>query len=88
MSSVAMDGVCWHRSLVCGHPRTGFRGRIVRVQGRIVDVQCHKPGGLPEDSRFTVLWTVSSGVLPSTAGSYASVQYGPAVIVHFSNPPP
>lgn len=52
----------------------------------IIDVQCHKPGGANADTRFTVLWTVSSGVLPATAtGSYASVQYGPAAIVQSYN---
>ena len=70
--------------------RTGHYCEIVRWfssgPDEIVDVQCHKPGGVPEDSRFTVLWTVSSGVLPATAtGSYASVQYGPAGIVQFYN---
>jgi hypothetical protein len=41
---------------------------------QIVDVQCHKPGGWPEDSPFTVLWTVSSGVVPA-ATSHAYVQW-------------
>jgi hypothetical protein len=39
----------------------------------IVDVQCFKPGGPPIDSPFTVLWTLSSGVVPA-ANAYASVQ--------------
>jgi hypothetical protein len=40
----------------------------------IVDVQCFKPGGAPADTPFTVLWTVSSGILLGGPGSYASVQ--------------
>ncbi|WP_327007813.1 hypothetical protein OHA72_11355 [Dactylosporangium sp. NBC_01737] len=39
----------------------------------IVDVQCFKPGGFPVDTPFTVLWTLSSGVVPA-ANAYASVQ--------------
>ncbi len=40
----------------------------------IVDVQCFRPGGTPTDTPFTVLWTVSSGVLPAGVGAYASAQ--------------
>ncbi|GLL07824.1 hypothetical protein GCM10017581_095820 [Dactylosporangium matsuzakiense] len=40
----------------------------------IVDVQCFKAGGSPADTPFTVLWTVSSGVLPTGTGAYASLQ--------------
>ncbi|MEU7872387.1 hypothetical protein [Dactylosporangium sp. NPDC049140] len=40
----------------------------------IVDVQCFKPGGGPADTPFTVLWTVSSGILLGGPGAYASVQ--------------
>jgi hypothetical protein len=70
--------------------RTGHYCEILRWFGagvdEIVDVQCHRPGGVPEDSRFTVLWTYSSGVLPPTdTGSYASVQYGTTSVVQFYN---
>ena len=38
----------------------------------IVEVQCHRPGGAPADTPFTVLWSVSSaGPVP---GGYATVQ--------------
>jgi hypothetical protein len=50
----------------------------------IVDVQCFKPGGIRDDSRFTVLWTVSSGIA-SPPGSYASVQYGTTGVVQSYN---
>ncbi|MEV6926411.1 hypothetical protein AB0M46_18195 [Dactylosporangium sp. NPDC051485] len=40
----------------------------------LVDVACFKPGGVPADTPFTVLWTVSSGVLPAGVGSYSSVR--------------
>jgi hypothetical protein len=60
--------------------RTGDYCLIVRwgqsLTDEIVDVQCRKPGGAAVDSRFTVLWTSSSGVLPSPLTSYASVQQG------------
>lgn len=39
----------------------------------IVDVACFKPGGGPVDTPFTVLWTLSSGVVPAP-NTYASVQ--------------
>jgi hypothetical protein len=42
----------------------------------IVGVQCFAPGGVKADTPFTVMWTVNSAVLPSPAGSYATVQYG------------
>ena len=52
----------------------------------IVDVQCHRVGGANADTRFTVLWTVSSGTLPpGSTGSYASVQYGTTGIVQAYN---
>lgn len=58
--------------------RTGHYCTVVRWYqsgvDEIVDVQCFKPGGTRDDSRFTVLWTVSSGVLTTGPGSYASVQ--------------
>lgn len=69
--------------------RTGEYCEIVRWGqsgfDEIVDVQCHKPGGAPADSRFTVLWTFSSGVLPAPTTSYASVQFGPGFIIQSYN---
>jgi hypothetical protein len=50
----------------------------------IVDVQCHKPGGTRDDSPFTVLWTVSSGLLPTTS-AHAYVQGGASGIVQAYN---
>lgn len=40
----------------------------------IVDVQCYRAGGGAADTPFTVLWTVSSGVVPTREGAYASAQ--------------
>lgn len=51
----------------------------------VVEVQCAKPGGSPVDTRFTVAWTASTGVLPSLATSYASVQYGTLGVVQSYN---
>ncbi|MEV6524691.1 hypothetical protein AB0M43_22305 [Longispora sp. NPDC051575] len=52
----------------------------------IVDVQCHKPGGAADDTPFTVLWSVSSGVLPSSQpGSHAYLRYGTAGITDSYN---
>lgn len=69
--------------------RTGHYCEIVRwLQSgtdEIVDVQCHAPGGARDDTRFTVLWTYSSGVLPANSGSYASLQYGAGGIVQAYN---
>jgi hypothetical protein len=42
---------------------------------QVVDVACFEPGGNPADTPFTVLWTFNSTLLPTTAGSFASVQY-------------
>ncbi|MEH1016752.1 hypothetical protein V6U90_27085 [Micromonospora sp. CPCC 206060] len=60
--------------------RTGHYCEAVRWYqsgaDQIVDVQCHKPGGGWDDSPFTVLWTLSSGVLPVGLGSHAYLQYG------------
>ncbi|MEV4516150.1 hypothetical protein AB0K00_45210 [Dactylosporangium sp. NPDC049525] len=51
----------------------------------IVDVACFKPGGVPIDTPFTVLWTLSSGVVPA-ANTYASVQVStPGAIVQQYN---
>lgn len=69
--------------------RTGHFCGIVRWYqtgaDEIVEVQCHRPLGGGDDSPFTVLWTLNSGVLPAGQGSYASVQYGPASIVQAYN---
>lgn len=69
--------------------RTGNYCEIVRWgqsgADEIVDVQCHKPGGERSDTPFTVLWTVSTGVVPPAQGTYASVQWGPAAIVQSYN---
>ncbi|WFE66329.1 hypothetical protein [Micromonospora sp. WMMD714] len=46
----------------------------------IVDVQCFAPGGTRDDSRFTVLWTASSGVLPAGT-AHAYVQGGVSGLV-------
>jgi hypothetical protein len=56
-------------------------GRFCEIVGwnssgadEIVDVQCFKAGGTAADTPFTVLWTVSSGILPAGVGAYASAQ--------------
>lgn len=43
----------------------------------MVHVACFAPGGIPADSRFTVMWTVSSGVLPAGSPSHAYAQVNP-----------
>jgi hypothetical protein len=57
--------------------RTGTYCVVVRWfqsgPDEIVDVQCRQPGGLPADTQFTVLWTISSGVIPPNT-SHAYVQ--------------
>ena len=40
----------------------------------IVDVACFRPGGVPQDTRFAVMWTNNSVVVPTTV-SFASVQW-------------
>jgi hypothetical protein len=44
----------------------------------VVEVQCFAPGGTPADTPFTVLWDLNSTLVPSSAGTYASVHYGAA----------
>jgi hypothetical protein len=44
----------------------------------VVNVQCFAPGGIPDDSPFTVVWTMFTTV-PLSPGSFASVQYGAGV---------
>lgn len=51
----------------------------------IVEAQCSKPGGTPVDSRFTVAWTSSTGILPTASSTYASVQYGTLAVVQSYN---
>lgn len=51
----------------------------------LVEVGCFKPGGIPDDAAFTVLWTISSGALPAGQGSHAYVQYGTGGIVQHYN---
>ncbi|MEV4759721.1 hypothetical protein AB0J86_32140 [Micromonospora sp. NPDC049559] len=69
--------------------RTGHYCDIVRWYqsgvDEIVDVQCFKPGGARDDTPFTVLWTLSTGVLPAGSGSYASLQYGAGGLVQWYN---
>lgn len=48
-------------------------------------MQCFKPGGAPADTPFTILWTLSSGVVPA-ANTYASVQVStPGAVVQQYN---
>ncbi|GAA1816094.1 hypothetical protein GCM10009682_41250 [Luedemannella flava] len=52
----------------------------------IVGVACFKPGGAPDDSRFTVMFTLGSGGGATWApGAYAFVRYGTAGIVAQDN---
>ena len=51
----------------------------------IVEVQCFAPGGVPEDTPFTVLWSLNATTVPSTAGTYASVHYGTAGFLEIFN---
>ncbi|GAA1840427.1 hypothetical protein [Asanoa iriomotensis] len=60
--------------------RTGNYCEVVRwgsaVADEIVDVACHKPGGVPADTPFTIMWSTSSGVTPP--GAYATAQVNTA----------
>ncbi|GAA1390668.1 hypothetical protein GCM10009639_19710 [Kitasatospora putterlickiae] len=57
--------------------RTGgwcqVRGWVTAGSGQDVGVACYRPGGAPEDSRFTVLYTTSSGVPAPAVGGYGYV---------------
>ncbi|MER6360775.1 hypothetical protein [Kitasatospora sp. NPDC001527] len=57
--------------------RTGswcqVRGWSTAGTGQDVSVGCHRPGGAPEDTRFTVLYTTSSGVPSPAVGGYGYV---------------
>ncbi|MDY0814387.1 hypothetical protein [Kitasatospora purpeofusca] len=61
--------------------RTGswcqVRGWGTAGTGQDVAVGCYRPGGAPEDTRFTVLYTTSSGVPSPPAGSYGYVFANP-----------
>ncbi|WP_216209634.1 hypothetical protein [Amycolatopsis aidingensis] len=48
----------------------------------LVYVRCHKPGGGPADSRFTVMYSASSGAPAPPAGDYGYVFAGPAAAIH------
>lgn len=69
--------------------RTGHYCEVVRWgqsgADEIVDVQCHRPGGGRDDTPFTVLWTYSSGLVPTTDGSHAWLQWGGAGVVQSYN---
>ncbi|WP_051110510.1 hypothetical protein [Longispora albida] len=51
----------------------------------LVDVACFKPGGIAADTAFSVLFTVSSGVLGVPPGSHAYAQYGTVSLVQAYN---
>ncbi|MFE2178132.1 hypothetical protein ACFVVL_27100 [Kitasatospora sp. NPDC058115] len=57
--------------------RTGswcqVRGWATAGTGQDVAVGCYRPGGAPEDTRFTVLYTTSSGVPAPAVGGYGYV---------------
>jgi hypothetical protein len=60
---------------------------VVAGPDEIVELQCFAPGGVPADTAFTVLWTLNGTVVPSPAGSYASVHYvaGSGVVERFNS---
>jgi len=39
----------------------------------LVDVQCYRHGGIPDASRFAIVYNTSSGVLPAGSGNFAYV---------------
>lgn len=52
----------------------------------IVDVACFKPGGAPDDSRYTVLFTLgSTSGYTAARGGYAFIQYGVSGVVQSDN---
>ncbi|GAA2606096.1 hypothetical protein GCM10010399_41320 [Dactylosporangium fulvum] len=51
----------------------------------VVDVQCFKPFGFPDDSQFTVLWTVSSGVTGPGAHAYVHVAALSGIIQQYNS---
>ncbi|MFB8166624.1 hypothetical protein [Kitasatospora purpeofusca] len=55
--------------------------------GQDVTVGCYRPGGAPEDNRFTVLYTTSSGVPSPPGGSYGYVFANPtgSVITQYNS---
>lgn len=44
----------------------------------IVNVRCYRPGGALANSRFAVLFSFSSGMVPAASGAYASLRSTPA----------
>ncbi|MFE6869538.1 hypothetical protein ACFVFS_23660 [Kitasatospora sp. NPDC057692] len=61
--------------------RTGswcqVRGWATAGSGQDVAVGCYRTGGAPEDNRFTVLYTTSSGVPSTAVGGYGYVFANP-----------
>jgi hypothetical protein len=47
--------------------------------GEFVNVACFKPGGVPDDSQFTVLWSYNTLPLPPGSGAFASVRNVPGI---------
>lgn len=43
--------------------------------GVLVEVRCFAPGGVADDSKFTVLWTLNVSTPSSLPGSFASAQF-------------
>ncbi|BCJ66865.1 hypothetical protein [Polymorphospora rubra] len=58
--------------------RTGHYCEVVNSgpagTDQLVVVQCHAPGGTPSDTAFTILWTLSSGIVPVSQGTHAYVR--------------
>ncbi|MFB6893426.1 hypothetical protein ACFCX4_29380 [Kitasatospora sp. NPDC056327] len=65
--------------------RTGswcqVRGWGTAGTGQDVAVSCYRPGGAPEDNRFTVLYTTSSGVPTPAVGGYGYVYAAPTASI-------
>jgi len=63
----------------------GQRGRYCEIASwgasagdEVVNVACFAPGGVPDDSPFTVLWTLNFTTTPGAPDSFASVQHSVA----------
>ncbi|MFY1632698.1 hypothetical protein ACN27F_05300 [Solwaraspora sp. WMMB335] len=53
---------------------------------QIVEVQCYRPGGAPDNSRFVVDYTTSSGPLPPGADAFGYVRVNPiGALLHSYN---
>jgi hypothetical protein len=52
---------------------------------KMVRVECAGPGGAPIDSKFTVLFTSSSGVLPAGVGAHAYVRYDAGLVDSYNS---